>query len=162
MTNQNAAGNFAVYCEVDGHLEPLLMFDLTFARLIDDVVVPLENQKPFFVDGVPVTKGPALRRLKILRQSEEFQHEFGALHWELRAAHQDKREFVAANYHRLLEGLVRESCEDVTSQVVKAFDTAIRPSLKDYIPRRQDLIDLAAKMFGEGLKALGGYGRAHR
>ena len=36
-----------------------------------------------------------------------------------------------------------------------AFDAAIKPSIKDYIPKREELISTATKLFWEGIKALG-------
>jgi len=37
---------------------------------------------------------------------------------------------------------------------IKAFDRTIRPSLKDYLPKREELIRAALAMFVEGMKAL--------
>ena len=47
---------FAVYCEAEKHNQPLYLSGLTFARLLEDVIVPLESSEPFFVDGAPLTK----------------------------------------------------------------------------------------------------------
>jgi hypothetical protein len=44
--------------------------------------------------------------------------------------------------------------EDVTSQVIKAFDFKIKPCLKDYLPKREELIAAAFQVFVESVKAL--------
>ncbi len=51
---------------------------------------------------------------------------------------------------------MRESGEDVTEQVIKAFRTVIKPKLKDYIPNKEALLDAAVKVFGESVKLLSG------
>ena len=37
-----------------------------------------------------------------------------------------------------LESVVRQSGEDVTAQVMRAFDDKIKPSLADYLPERDE------------------------
>ncbi len=64
------------------------------------------------------------------------------------------RQLYAEQYHIRLEAILRESGEDVTSQVLKAFDRTIRPSVKDYLPKREELIKAALSLFLEGMKAL--------
>jgi hypothetical protein len=39
---------FALLAEVDGHPKPLIGFNLSLARLFDDVVVPLPIGGPYF------------------------------------------------------------------------------------------------------------------
>jgi hypothetical protein len=39
-TTPEAEGQFAVFAEADGQPKPLILTGLTFARLLDDVVVP--------------------------------------------------------------------------------------------------------------------------
>jgi hypothetical protein len=57
-------------------------------------------------------------------------------------------------YQVRLEAVLREGGEDVTSQVLKAFDRTIKPSIKDYLPKREELIEMASKFFWEGIKTL--------
>ena len=45
---------FAVFAEAEGHDRPLLQLDLTFPRLMDDVVVPYHSNETFFIDGAPI------------------------------------------------------------------------------------------------------------
>lgn len=52
------AGEFFVDCgdaEAEGHTRPLLQIGLTFARLMDDIVVPYDTGDTFFIDGAPVS-----------------------------------------------------------------------------------------------------------
>jgi hypothetical protein len=66
----------------------------------------------------------------------------------------EKQKLYAEQYHVRLEALLRESGEDVTSQVIKAYDRTIKPSLKDYIPKREELTKAALTVFVESIKAL--------
>jgi hypothetical protein len=43
----------------------------------------------------------------------------------------------------------------VTAQIIKAYDRAIKPSLKDYLPKRDELIKAAMTVFIEAVKKLG-------
>ena len=54
---------FAVFAEAKGFDKPLLLMDLTFARLIDDIVVPYDKGDPFFIDGAPLDR-TNIRRIK--------------------------------------------------------------------------------------------------
>jgi hypothetical protein len=54
-----------------------------------------------------------------------------------------------------LQALFRELGEDVTSQVIKAYAAKIKPSLRDYIPKREELIQAALTIFVESIKVLG-------
>jgi len=65
-----------------------------------------------------------------------------------------KQELYAKQYHVRIEALFRESGEDVTAQVIKAYNTVIKPKLKDYLPNREALLNAAVKVFSEGIKAL--------
>ncbi len=149
---------YAVYCEASGHNRPLLLHNLSFAQLIDEVVVPFESDAPFFVDGAPITKDK-VRRLKILAQGPSFSRSFNDLHWRMREAGdvQVKR-LLGDQYHVRLEAILRETCTDVTSQAVRAFNTEIKPRLRDYMPNRKELIEAALKVFIESVKLLGGAG----
>jgi hypothetical protein len=146
---------FAVYCEVAAYDRPLYLVDLTFARLLDDVVIPLESSQPFFVDGAPITK-EKVRVLKIVRQKELFRRVFHDLHWRMREGQGPESKMLADQYDVRLKALFRETGEDVTSQVLKAFNTEIKPKLKDYLPNRQELIQAATRVFIESLRFLNG------
>lgn len=145
---------YAVYAEADGHDRPLLQLDLTFARLLDDIVVPYQSNEPFFVDGAPLTAAK-LRRIKILRIKESFTR--GRMDFNMALTRSDApvRKLYGEQYTTRFEHLFRQHSEDVTAQVIKAYNQVIKPSLKDYLPKREELTSAALKMFVEGVKALG-------
>lgn len=134
----------------------MIQTHLAFGRLMDDIVVPFESGEVFFIDGAPV-KATDLDRIKIIRQKNFFNTTFHDLHHGMRwGGDLKKQELYAKQYHIRLEALLRESGEDVTAQVVKAFRTIIKPKLKDYIPNKETLLDAAVKVFGESVKLLSG------
>lgn len=145
--------SFAVYAEAEGHQRPLLQIGLSFARLMDDIVVPYESGEPFFVDGAPVTV-PKLKRIKLLKLGADFQDARGTFDRTLTRADESLRKLYGQQYVERFEHMLREHSEDVTSQVIKAYNQAIKPSLKDYMPKRQELISSAMTLFVEGVKAL--------
>jgi hypothetical protein len=154
MSERKSEEDFAVFAEAADQSKPLILTHLTFARLMDDVVLPFQTDEAFFIDGAPLKKKD-LKRLKIIKQKEFFNTTFSDLHHAMRFSHDlKKQQLYAEQYHIRLEALLRESGEDVTSQVLKAFDKTIRPSLKDYIPKREELINAALSLFVESMKAL--------
>ncbi len=154
MTDQGEP-RFAVYAEATGLDRPLIMIGLTFPRLIDDLVHPFEADKPFFIDGAPVTKSK-LRRIKILKERASLQRNLAILHNALRTGSDaQKQKVLGDQYHVRVEAILRDSTEDVTSQVISAFNVAIRPKLKDYLPKKEELIKAAMEVFVNQLKALG-------
>ncbi len=155
MNDKKKEDVFAVFAEADGQPKALIMTHLTFARLMDEVVLPYKTNEPFFIDGAPLKKKD-LKRLKIIKQQEFFSSTLDDLHHGIRWSGHDlkMRELYADQYHIRLEALLRESGEDVTSQVIKAFDKTIMPSLKDYLPKREELIKAALEIFVESMKAL--------
>ncbi len=149
MTETEDAPTFAVLADhkqAEGRL--LYMSGLTWGRLVDEIVVPYDSNEPFFIDGAP-TQRADLSRIKIVRESPTLRHQVADLHWRLRMNYT-----LTGYYDKLLEALVREFGEDVTSQVLKAYSTAIKPRLKDYLPKRQELIEAGFKVFVEAMKAL--------
>lgn len=145
--------NFAVLAEVEGCEKPLIMFKLTFARLIDDVVFPHESGNPFFVDGVSVSKGKT-KKLKILRLAKSFDGAFYLLNRGLTHGPEETRRIYGEQYQTRMEAIFRDDGEDVTSQVISAFDKTIKPRLSDYLPKRETLIQAAWDFFILGLKQL--------
>ncbi|MEX2150388.1 MAG: hypothetical protein WD793_09225 [Steroidobacteraceae bacterium] len=145
---------FAVYAEAEGHERPLLQLDLTFARLMDDIVVPYQSDVAFFIDGAPVTASK-LKRIKILRLTPDFCDARERFDRTLTRAEVQLRKVYGDQYTQRFEHVIRENSEDVTAQVIKAYDQAIKPKLKDYMPKRKELIAAAMQLFIEGIKALG-------
>ena len=147
---------FAVYAVRKNDPTPLIQTHLSFGRLMDDIVMPFESDEMFFIDGAPI-KATDIDRIKIIRQQEFFNRTFHDLHWGMRhSGDLKKQELYARQYHVRLEALLRESGEDVTSQVIKAYRTAIKPKLKDYLPNKEALLGAAIKVFTESLKSLSG------
>src|SRR5258708_35496271 len=66
---------FGVIAEVVGKDKKIIQLNMTFGRLIDEIVVPYDQGQPFFVDGVPVSK-EKLDRIKIVKQTESFEQMF--------------------------------------------------------------------------------------
>jgi hypothetical protein len=145
---------YSIFGEIESHDRALIMNKLSFARIIDDIIVPFETGKPFFIDGVPVTK-EKIRKIKIIRETYELKNLLEDLHRKLRQGTQQIQKDIADQYYIRVEAILREKGEDVTSQVIKAFEISIRPRLKDYLPNRQELIQAALVVFTEALKALG-------
>lgn len=142
---------FAVLAESKDYDKPLILTGLSFARLIDDVVFPYEEKRPFFIDGVPLTR-EKISRLKIIKEFDWFEKEFGNLHWRIRGHSAGKD--IADQYDVRMQALLREAGEDVTSQIIKAYDQKIKPSIKDYMPKREQLVKAAMTLFFESIKAL--------
>jgi len=67
---------FAIYAEAKGYWRPLIMTHLPFARLIDDIVYPYENNESFMIDGAPL-KRDLITKFKILRLLDDFPE-----HWD--------------------------------------------------------------------------------
>ncbi len=72
----------------------------------------------------------------------------------MRESEKEIQKLYGDQYHVRLEVALREGGEDVTSQVIKAFDSEIKPKLKDYLPKRKELIKAASSFFWEGIKRL--------
>jgi len=152
MSNERQE-RFAVFAEVEGFDRPLIYTDLTFARLIDDVVLALEKKEPFFIDGALVAR-EKIKRLKVLRQKEGFYHSMALLYRRLSHGQPAIQKTYGEQYHVRLEAALRDGCEDVTSQVIKAFDKKIKPHLKDYLPKQEQLIEAAYQVLLLTLKTL--------
>lgn len=142
---------FGVIAEVAGRDKQLVHLNLTFGRLIDEIVKPYDSGEAFFIDGVPVKK-PEIRRIKIVSLTEEFQDAIFELERGLK--HGDNRKVYGDQYETRFEHILRTKVEDVTSQIIKAYNQAVKPSLKDYIPKREELISAATTIFVEAMKAL--------
>lgn len=147
---------FAVYAVRKSNSVPLIQTHLSFGQLMNDIVMPFESNEMFFIDGAPV-KAADLDRIKIIRQQASFDQMFNTLHWQMRNSRDlKKQELYAEQYHVRLEALLRESGADLTSQVIRAYQTVIKPKLKDYLPNKEALLNAAVKVFTESFKILSG------
>ena len=144
---------FGVIAEVEGRAKQLVLLNLTFGRLIDEIVVPYDTDVPFFIDGVPITRNK-IRRIKIISLTESFQYGIRGLERGLNLGDTQRRKIYGDQYETRFEHVLRTDAEDVTSQVIKAYNQAVKPKLKDYVPRREELISAATTIFIEAMKAL--------
>jgi hypothetical protein len=149
---QSEIKKFTVLAIRKGEATPLLLGDLLWDRLMEDVVIPFDSGDLFFIDGAPV-KATDLDRIKILLHGPNFASGFHRLHWSMRTGDVKTKEMYAKQYPIFIEALLRENCVDVTSQVISAFRTAIKPKLKDFIPDKKALLDASVSLFTAGLKA---------
>lgn len=144
---------FGVIAEVEGRTKQLVLLNLTFGRLIDEIVVPYDTNEPFFIDGVPVTRDK-IRRIKIISLTEKFQHGIWGLERGLTRGEHQSQKIYGDQYETRFEHVLRTDAEDVTSQIIKAYNQAVKPRLKDYIPKREELISSATTLFVEAMKTL--------
>lgn len=151
--NEEKKDLYAVFAETEDSEHPLILINLNFPRLIDDVVFPYEENKPFFIDGIPLTR-EKIKRLKILRQKDSFLTAFHILHRGMKKGDTNRQKTFGQQYHVRLEAALREGCEDVTSQIIKAFEAKIRPSLKEYLEKKPELIQAAHQTFLAAIKLL--------
>ena len=153
LISNAAASRFTVFAVRKSHPQVLLQLDVPWERLMEDIVTPFESGELFFIDGAPI-RATDLDRMKILVNRPNFGPTFARLHWEMRTTSDaKKKEIMARNYPMLLEALTRENCTDVTSQVISAFKTAVKPKLSDHLPDKKALFDAAIKLVIEGTKA---------
>lgn len=156
MSEDDKQESFGVFVEAEGYEKPLILTGLTFARLFDDIVKPFQTDEPMFVDGAPLEK-KMIRKIKILSlRRSDFGMAFGDLNYGMREGNDKIQKLYGEQYHIRLEAALRECGEDVTSQIIKAFETKVKPGIKEYLPKRDELISAASKFFWEGIKTLSG------
>jgi hypothetical protein len=143
---------FTVSAVRKGDPTPLLQMNLPWGRLMEDIVIPYDSGEPFFVDGA-ATKATDLDRLKILQNGQGFSRAFANINWQMRTGDMKTKEMYAKQYPVFIEAMLREHCQDVTSQVVSAYKIAIKPKLKDHLPDKNTLFEAGVKIFVEGMKA---------
>ncbi len=145
---------FSVIAESKEYDKPMIIMNLPFGRLMDEIVLPYDTEEPFFIDGVPVTKDKIIR-IKIVKLGNRYENAMHQLNTGLTKAGVDVRKTYGEQYNIRFEHILRTETDDVTAQVIKAYNTAIKPSLKEYIPNRGELITTANTLLTEGLKLLG-------
>lgn len=150
---EERAERFGVVAEVEGRSRQLVLLNLPFGRLIDEIVVPYDSDEPFFIDGVPVTR-KSVRRIKIVALSEGFRLGMRELEMGLTRRDAQNNKIYGDQYETRFEHVLRTKAEDVTAQVLKAYNQAVKPRMKDYIPKREELISAATTIFVEAMKAL--------
>ena len=144
---------FGVIAEMHGRSRPMVLLDLPFSRLIDDVIKPFDQDEPFFIDGVPLTRDK-IARIKIVRFGEQYKHAVWELERGLNRGENQGQKIYGDQYEVRFEHILRTNTEDVTSQVIKAYNQAVKPSIKDYLPKRDELISAATQIFIQAMKSL--------
>jgi hypothetical protein len=81
---------------------------------------------------------------------------FKVLNTQLQRGDVQVQKTVGQHYHLRVEALLRQYGDDSTAQVVKAYVAKVKPHLKNYLPKREEVISLAYKFFFKGVKSLGG------
>ena len=89
------------------------------------------------------------------KSQDTFENALFKFNETLTKANANFRKIYGEQYHIRFEAVLRYNTEDVTSQIIKAYDTAIKPRIKDYIPKREELISAGIKVFIESIKLLG-------
>lgn len=144
---------FGIIAESNDYDKQMVLLNLPFARLIDEIVIPYDSNEPFFIDGVPVSK-EKIKRIKIVELSKEYKYAMDELKRGMTIHDNQTKKIYGDQYDTRFEHILRTNTTDVTSQVIKAYNQAIKPSIKDYLPNRAELIDAATKVFIEGMKVL--------
>jgi len=147
------ATKFAVIAEVEGRSKQLVLLELSFSQLIDDIVKPYDQDEAFFIDGVPVTRNK-IARIKIVRLGQKFKHGIWEIERGLTAGTHQNQKIYGDQYETRFEHVLRTNTEDVTSQVIKAYNQAVKPGIKDYLPKREELLSAATQIFIQAMKSL--------
>ena len=87
---------FAVYAVHKNESTPLIQTHLSFGRLMNDIVVPFQSEKQFFIDGAPV-KATDLDRIKIICLKPFFDTSFHYLHDNMRRGDLKMQELFQKN-----------------------------------------------------------------
>lgn len=134
--------------------KPLYLSNLPFPRLMDDVVVPYQSDKNFFIDGVSVS-AKNLKRIKILQQNDQFEGDFRRLHQNVQLPKSSGLHVPAEDYETRLQALFRNAGDDVTSQIITAYQEKIKDKIREYLPNKNKLIDAAFQCFVQSIRILG-------
>jgi hypothetical protein len=153
MSSSERDQRFAISAEKRGYGKSLILMDLTFSELIDTVVKPYEEDEPFFIDGVPLVRDE-VDKLKIIEQGNDFAGAYGEIRGGLDRRDMKIRDTTAKHYDVLMADVMRGCGRDVTSLVIRAYATEVKPRIADYLPERKALTQSAFGLFNEWLKSL--------
>lgn len=154
LISDAVTSRFTVFAVRKTNSEPLFQLNLPWERLMVDIVEPFDTGEMFFLDGAPV-KATDLDRLKILVNRPGFEGRLSEINRGLRTGDPKSKETYAKQYHVFMDAAVRHYCTDITSQVVSAYKTEVKPRLADRIDKKL-LFDAAIKLVIEGTKAWSG------
>jgi hypothetical protein len=151
--NEQSESRFGVIAEIDGRPRSVVQLKVPFGRLIDEIIVPYDNDQPFFIDGVTVTR-KNIKRIKVVELGEAFHAAMREFENMLNRGKAENQKIWGDQYETRFEHILRIYTQDVTAQVLKAYSQAVKPQLKDYIPKREELISAATTIFVEAMKVL--------
>jgi hypothetical protein len=144
---------FGVVAEIEGRPRPVVLLKVPFGRIIDEIIVPYDNDEPFFIDGVPVTR-KNIKRIKVVELSGAFDTAMGEFENMLNHGKAENQKIWGDQYETRFEHIIRIYTQDVTAQVIKAYSQAVKPRLKDYIPKREEIISAVTTLFVETMRLL--------
>lgn len=145
---------FGIIAESEGYNKQMVLLNFPFGRLMDEIIIPYDTGESFFIDGVPVIK-EKIKRIKIVELGKEYHHAMDELKRGMTIHGQDTKKTYGEQYETRFEHILRTTTIDVTAQIIKAYNEVIKPSYKDYIPKRKELIDTATTVFVKGMELLG-------
>ena len=67
----------------------------------------------------------------------------------------DRASLSGNSYYEMIEHLMRTYGQDITSQVIQAYEQAILPMIKEYLTKREELVKAAFQIVSVALKSLG-------
>ena len=126
--------NYAIVAETGQWAESLCELHIPMARLLEAYVSPYEEGETFLIDGVAVNR-EALRRFKVVRQSQYFVSELRSIGRKMRHQPKDAGKEVARHYITIFDDLLRNSTVDVTNQLISAY-TSEKPTVKPSLAER--------------------------
>jgi hypothetical protein len=141
--------HFAILADKKGGPKGLFLHGLTITRLYEHVIVPYEENRPFFIDGVPLDK-KTLRRIKIVRQDQRFDLDVRRLHNRIKNPRGSSLYTPIADYPGRLAALFQERSTDVTSDIIDAY----REKKKMKIPTDR-LIEAASQIAVAAIRGAG-------
>jgi hypothetical protein len=141
---------YAVLAEKRSYDKRLYLHDLTFDQLVDEVVVPCGDGKPFFIDGVPVEQ-KTLEKIKIVKQAPTFAPQFTRLHQHLDFPKDAPHRVTIQDYPGRLDALFRAAGSDITTSLVAAY----REKKPLNLPK-DELVKGLFSLVAVGIRSLGG------
>jgi hypothetical protein len=140
---------FAVLAEKKDDARALYRHGLTVTKLYEHIVVPYEEDRPFFIDGVPFERA-TLRRIKIIKQDNQFTLDLDRLHNRIKNPRGSDLYTPIADYPGRLLALFQEQRADVTSDIIDAY----REKKKLKVPTEK-LVEAASQIAMAAIRGAG-------
>jgi hypothetical protein len=124
--------------------------DLSFDRLMEDLVIPYEERKPFRVDGTHFQNRDEVARVKIVAQTQQFDDALSLLNRGIAYPNGHSRHVPLSDYPGRLAAIFRSQARDITSDILNVY--AEKKKLK--LPSKET-IKAVADVVVQGLKLAG-------